>query len=282
MNTAPTRRKRRTPEQMIADLEAEIAAVKQRAAAPTSRPRRKPTRRSTSAPDASAVEDLLRAAAAELGLSRAIAILNEQRQSLRGLGAAEPRELVPEPAPYVMPPARPPKSHVPTAVPVSLLAYERMAIQRAIAESGGNVIAAARLLKASKSTMYRRMHAVGLDRPSLGGAIAVAPDDPVLAAGVPVSFEEHEKAALVRALDQCDGNRLATARLLGVGKSRLYRMAGRKGLPEARGRRAQREDCTRRSRRPYWPSLSVSSSSDAAQTLLPHQRTDQARFHEAA
>ena len=39
----------------------------------------------------------------------------------------------------------------------------------------------------------------------------------------PVSLDLYEKKALLRALDECDGDRLAAARLLEVGKSTLYR-----------------------------------------------------------
>ena len=241
MNSTPTRRKRRTPEQMIADLEAKIVAVKQRSATSAGRPRmakRRPAPRSASAADTSAVEDLLRAAAAELGLSRAIAILEEQRRTLQSIGVlgARPsaaRELLPQPRPYVMTPARPPAQRVrgsAATAPVSLLSYERMAVERALAECAGDRRAAAKLLGVGKSTMYRRMQVLAVASPAQRGSITVAPDDPVLAAGVPVSLHAYEKAALVRALDECGGNKLDAARLLGVGKSTLYRMAGKHGI----------------------------------------------------
>lgn len=234
MPASTNRRKRRTPEEMIADLEAEIAAVKQRAASPNRRPReaKRSPRRRTLAPG---IEDLLRAAAAELGLPRAIAILNEQRQALRsvGIGATSTPDLVPEPAPYEIKPAAPklsrgrPRS---SATDLSLDAYERMAIQRAIAESGGEVAGAVALLKSNKSTIYRRMKLLGIPSPAWNGMVAALPDDPVAAAGTPVSFEAYERAALTRALDAANGSILDAATRLGLSKSSMYRRVRALGM----------------------------------------------------
>jgi transcriptional regulator of acetoin/glycerol metabolism len=149
-----------------------------------------------------------------------------------------PRELVPEPPPYELTPARPPvspatgaRSRAPARAPkvagvgaVSLARYERMAIARAVSECGGDLYAAAALLGLGKSSIYRHMKTLGIEAPTRGGVIAVAPDDPLLASGEPVSLDAYEKAALVRALEQCRGDKIATAKLLGVGKSTLYRM----------------------------------------------------------
>jgi transcriptional regulator of acetoin/glycerol metabolism len=200
---------------------------------------RKRMQPSSLAAQAPRVEDLLRAAAAELGLSRAIAILDEQRQVLRALrgtpthGGTASRKVAPELPTYVMTPAQPPTQRVrgtAAIAPVSFLRYERMAIERALAESAGDRLAAARLLNSSKSAIYRRMKLLGIVSRAHGGTIAVAPDDPVLAAGAPVSFEAYEKAAVVRALGECRGDRLAAAKLLKVGKSTLYRMAIKHGI----------------------------------------------------
>jgi DNA-binding NtrC family response regulator len=46
----------------------------------------------------------------------------------------------------------------------------------------------------------------------------------------PVSLELYEKKALLRALDQCSGDKLEAARLLNVGKSTLYRKLKRFGI----------------------------------------------------
>ena len=46
----------------------------------------------------------------------------------------------------------------------------------------------------------------------------------------PISFDVYEKKALLRALDCCGGDKLATARLLNVGKSTLYRKLKRFGI----------------------------------------------------
>jgi transcriptional regulator of acetoin/glycerol metabolism len=200
---------------------------------------RRRKQRSSAASQAPSVEDLLRAAAAELSLSRAIAILDEQRQALRSFGRGfasrgpASRELVPELPPYVMTPTRASMQRArgnSATAPVSLLRYERMAIERALAECGGDRMAAAKLLNSSKSAIYRRMKLLDIMSPAQGGTFAVAPDDPVLAAGEPVSFGAYEKAALVRALDECGGDRLSAAKLVKVGKSTLYRMAKKHGI----------------------------------------------------
>ena len=46
----------------------------------------------------------------------------------------------------------------------------------------------------------------------------------------PVSLELYEKKALLRALDECSGDKLEAARLLNVGKSTLYRKLKRFGI----------------------------------------------------
>jgi ActR/RegA family two-component response regulator len=247
MNTAPPRRTRRTPEQMIADLEAQIATVRARDAEPKPAPAPKLRRTrpivatkpvdspiataATPGPLDARIEARVHAFTVDLVALIKRATLDAVRGAVADLGGSSMRELVPEPAPYVMTPARPPRSRAPATAgpePVSFLAYERMAVQRALAESNGNLATAAKLLGVGKSTMYRRTRAVGItaqDEP-----IAVAPDDPVLASGEPVSFEAYEKAALVRALDECGGSKLAAAKLLNVGKSTLYRMKVKHGV----------------------------------------------------
>ena len=46
----------------------------------------------------------------------------------------------------------------------------------------------------------------------------------------PISLELYEKKALMRALDECDGDKLQAAKLLKVGKSTLYRKLKRLGI----------------------------------------------------
>ena len=109
-------------------------------------------------------------------------------------------------------------------VPPSLAAYERMAILRALHESGHDAIEAARQLRTSKSSLYRRMAKLGIPRRPLGqrgGVPAVA--DGYLRLPGRVSFEAYERRALQRALEQAGGNMEVAARLLGIGKSTLYR-----------------------------------------------------------
>jgi len=158
----------------------------------------------------------------------------------RAVRPRAPRELVPEPPPYELTPARPPvlpeklgrtrARGAAAAGPVSLARYERMAIERAIAESGGDLDAAAGLLKMGRSSIYRRMKLLGVVPPAQGGVVAVASDDPVLARGERVSVEAYEKAAVLRAIEECNGDKLAAAKLLEVGKSTLYRMLTKHGV----------------------------------------------------
>lgn len=104
---------------------------------------------------------------------------------------------------------------------LGLLAYERMAIDRALAECAGDGLAAAKLLNASESPMYRRIKVTGATGPVIGS-------DPV--AGEPVSFEACECAAVRRALDEAGGDGSVAARLLGVGQSTLYRKVEALGI----------------------------------------------------
>ena len=114
----------------------------------------------------------------------------------------------------------------PGAEPLSLRSYERMAVRRALAESEGRVPAAAGLLGIGQSTMYRRMGALGVQ----GGDTRPAPEDPLQAAGEPLSFEAYEKAALTRALAEAHGHKVSAAKLLGIGKSTMFRKLARHGI----------------------------------------------------
>ena len=76
------------------------------------------------------------------------------RDRLPGEGHGELR-----PVPRMQAPA----GHVaPLEEPVSLDLYERMALERALEESGGDKLAAARLLKVGKSTLYRKLKRHGI------------------------------------------------------------------------------------------------------------------------
>lgn len=106
-----------------------------------------------------------------------------------------------------------------------------MAIERALAESAGDVLAAGRLLEMTKSSIYRRIKKLGIRTPTRGGAIAISPDDPVVVTGEPLSRDAYERAAILRALGECDGIIIAAAKLLETGKSTLYRRMGALGIP---------------------------------------------------
>jgi transcriptional regulator of acetoin/glycerol metabolism len=49
-------------------------------------------------------------------------------------------------------------------LPLSLAAYERAALERALRESGGDASAAARALRIGRSTFYRKLAQRGVDR----------------------------------------------------------------------------------------------------------------------
>jgi DNA-binding NtrC family response regulator len=74
-----------------------------------------------------------------------------------------------------------------------------------------------------------RLRAVDLPRPRWGGQTAP------LAADVPLSLDAYERCALERALREAGGDANRAARLLGVGRSTLYRMLGKHALAPRRG-----------------------------------------------
>lgn len=67
-------------------------------------------------------------------------------------------------------------------------------------------------------------HGAG-EAPSRNGAPSASPDVPdwVVTDDDPISFDAYERKAILRALHQCDGDRRAAARLLGLSKSTMYR-----------------------------------------------------------
>jgi transcriptional regulator of acetoin/glycerol metabolism len=107
--------------------------------------------------------------------------------------------------------------------PPSLAAYERSAILRALAESGGEVPAAAKLLGEGKSTLYRRMQILRIPKgtPEPGSFLVIAG---------PPTLEAYERAALERARAEAGGDIQAAAKLLGIGKSTMYRKVERHGI----------------------------------------------------
>jgi DNA-binding NtrC family response regulator len=63
-----------------------------------------------------------------------------------------------------------PAAAPPTDLPLSLDAYERCALERALCETGGDATQAARLLGIGRSTLYRRLARHGLPARGGGGA----------------------------------------------------------------------------------------------------------------
>jgi transcriptional regulator of acetoin/glycerol metabolism len=112
-------------------------------------------------------------------------------------------------------------------IPLSLEAYERSAILRALAEGGGGVPAAAKLMGEGKSTLYRRMQFLGIPKgTSKPGSYLVIDGPPTM--------DSYERAALERAMAEAGGSRLRAAKLLGVGKSTMYRRLERYGIDSRR------------------------------------------------
>jgi DNA-binding NtrC family response regulator len=109
-----------------------------------------------------------------------------------------------------------------TKVP-SLEDYESAAIQRALVEANGNVVSAGKLLGKAKSQIYRRARFLGVSnrgdlvRPRLGSNLAL-------------DLDAYERAAYEGALNACGRNKVDAAKLLGVGKSTLYRRAEALGI----------------------------------------------------
>jgi transcriptional regulator of acetoin/glycerol metabolism len=113
-------------------------------------------------------------------------------------------------------------------VPLRLEAYARAAFLRALRESGGRAAVAARILGLTRSSMYRRMDALGIARQGRRGSAAF--EEPPLTTGGPVSIRAYERLALERALAAEGGDVIAAARRLGIGKSTLYRKLAGHGI----------------------------------------------------
>jgi DNA-binding NtrC family response regulator len=111
---------------------------------------------------------------------------------------------------------------------LSLERYERMAIERALAESEGDPIAAASRLGVGKSTVYRKMQALGIPRTLQSGQPAATPS--YLMTAEPVSLRSYERLALEHALTEVGGDRVSAAKLLRISRSTLYYKLVKHGL----------------------------------------------------
>ena len=94
---------------------------------------------------------------------------------------------------------------------------------RAIAECGGSVPAAGKLLGLARSTIYRRLHELELWPEIKAGQVQPAAEDPLVESRGPITLSAYERLAYVHALELAGGDRLRAADLLGKGKSTIYR-----------------------------------------------------------
>ncbi len=141
---------------------------------------------------------------------------------------------------WTPPPNLPRRPKLAAAGDLSFNAYERMAIERALAECAGNVIEAGQRLKLTKSSIYRRIQVLGIRKPSEGGTFEISAHDTVAHSAEPLSLEAYEKAAILSAIDQCAGNVVAAGKLLRAGKSTLYRRMAALGIPRKLRKRPSR------------------------------------------
>jgi transcriptional regulator of acetoin/glycerol metabolism len=69
-----------------------------------------------------------------------------------------------------------------------------------------------------------RISDLALNRPASRSISALVPTD------LPISLDAHERCALERALAECAGDVSAAARILGIGRSTLYRKLAKHGI----------------------------------------------------
>jgi DNA-binding NtrC family response regulator len=110
----------------------------------------------------------------------------------------------------------------PAGVP-SLDDYERAAIQRALVDADGSMVGAGKLLGRCKTQIYRRARFLDV---SNRGVLA----RPGLGSNLPLDLDAYERAAIDGALDACGRDKAAAAKLLGMGKSTMYRRMGVLGI----------------------------------------------------
>src|SRR5688572_22408303 len=146
-----------------------------------------------------AIQSLVESFTSELARLVTSSVLSEAEQALGGPPAAvraRPASRA-ETAPGVLTPV--PRQRLPG--PVSFERYERMAIERALAECSGSAQAAARLLGVGKSTFYRQMKQFGIAPGTTALTEAVQ--------NIPLSLDAYERMALEHALKEAGGDKFA-------------------------------------------------------------------------
>lgn len=101
--------------------------------------------------------------------------------------------------------------------------YERAALQRALGETGEDRHAAAKLLGASKSTMYRRLKVLGIRSSQVPPPLDIGRD-------LPLDLFAYEGRAVARAIEAANGHKQTAAKLIGSTRSSFYRATDRHGL----------------------------------------------------
>jgi DNA-binding NtrC family response regulator len=103
------------------------------------------------------------------------------------------------------------------------------AIERTCAMSSGPVL---HMVDLPTQLQDFRAHAARLTSPAAGAA-RVATVRPAIAGDAIVSIADMEKQAILGTIRQLQGDKLMAARLLGIGKTTLYRKLKEYGLAEA-------------------------------------------------
>jgi transcriptional regulator of acetoin/glycerol metabolism len=119
-------------------------------------------------------------------------------------------------------------------VRLSLEAYERMALLRALDECDYHIGDAATLLVLSKATMYRKLVEHGIPRRAPGARNTMRVRAWYLPTREPVTLAGYERLALGRALGAAGGSVSAAGHLLGVSRSTMFRKVRAHGVETVR------------------------------------------------
>jgi len=137
-----------------------------------------------------------------------------------------------------------------------LAAIERRTILTAVRKGGNDKNLAARMLGIGKTTLYRKLKEYGFDAPStsVSADIASPPEKPRVIPNAPANAIETigtdtgpleaieraiEKTAILTAMQETENDRQLVARMLGIGRTTLYRRLKEYGVPLSRCTRSK-------------------------------------------